>query len=146
MGRRQPTLSIMSSICSFVSASFTLMHNARIERRSHARHVAEQESPLATRHDELHRAAEISAARARQRVHLGHRLAPPPAAESYFSGSLLAGFLSAHPQVRLDLAVSEAPLDIVAEGYDAGVRLGEVIDRDMIAVPVSGDIRLIVVA
>jgi len=65
--------------------------------------------------------------------------------EGYFSGPLLAGFLAAHPQVRLDLAVSEAPVDIVAEGFDAGVRLGEVIDRDMIAVPVSGDIRLVVV-
>jgi DNA-binding transcriptional LysR family regulator len=67
-------------------------------------------------------------------------------AETYFSGPLLAGFLTAHPHVRLELAVSEAPLDIVSEGYDAGVRLGEVIDRDMIAVRVSGDIRLIVVA
>jgi len=47
--------------------------------------------------------------------------------------------------VRLDLAVSESPVDIVAAGYDAGVRLGEVIDREMIAVPVSGDIRLLVV-
>ena len=67
-------------------------------------------------------------------------------AESYFTGPLLAGFLAAHPHVRLELAVSETTVDIVAEGYDAGVRLGEVIDRDMIAVPVSGDIRLIVVA
>jgi DNA-binding transcriptional LysR family regulator len=66
-------------------------------------------------------------------------------AATYFDGPLLAGFLAAHPHVRLDLAVSETPVDIVAEGYDAGARLGEVIDRDMIAVPVSGDIRLIVV-
>ena len=41
--------------------------------------------------------------------------------------------------------VSDDPVDIVADGYDAGIRLGEVIDRDMIAVPVSDDIRLIVV-
>jgi DNA-binding transcriptional LysR family regulator len=67
-------------------------------------------------------------------------------AESYFTGPLLAGFLTAYPHVRLELAVSETAVDIVAEGYDAGVRLGEVIHRDMIAVPVSGDIRLIVVA
>jgi len=67
-------------------------------------------------------------------------------AETYLTGPLLAGFLTAHPHVRLELAVSETPVDIVSEGYDAGVRLGEVIDRDMIAVPVSGDIRLIVVA
>jgi DNA-binding transcriptional LysR family regulator len=67
-------------------------------------------------------------------------------AETYFNGPLLAGFLAAHPHVRLDLSVSETAVDIVAEGYDAGARLGEVIDRDMIAVPVSGDIRLVVVA
>ena len=67
-------------------------------------------------------------------------------AETYFDGPLLAGFLAAHPHVRLELAVGEAPVDIVAEGYDAGARLGEVIDRDMIAVPISGDIRLVVVA
>lgn len=33
----------------------------------------------------------------------------------------------------------------MAAGYDAGIRLGEVIDRDMIAVPISGDLRLVVV-
>ena len=67
-------------------------------------------------------------------------------AETYFNGPLLAGFLVTHPHVRLDLAMSEATVDIVAEGYDAGARLGEVIDKDMIAVPLSGDIRLVVVA
>jgi DNA-binding transcriptional LysR family regulator len=67
-------------------------------------------------------------------------------AETYFSGPLLAGFLAAYPHVRLDLSVSETAMDIVAEGYDAGARLSEVIDKDMIAVPISGDIRLIVVA
>ena len=68
-----------------------------------------------------------------------------PAAEGFLSGALLAGFLEAHPHVRLDLFFSDEPLDIVAEGYDAGIRLGEVIDKDMIAVPVSGDLRLCVV-
>jgi DNA-binding transcriptional LysR family regulator len=45
--------------------------------------------------------------------------------ESYFTGPLLAGFLDAKPHVRLDLAASDALVDIVAAGYDAGVRLGE---------------------
>jgi DNA-binding transcriptional LysR family regulator len=67
------------------------------------------------------------------------------AAESFLSAATLAGFLAAHPHVRLDLLVSDETVDIVAAGYDAGVRLGEVIDRDMIAVPVSGDLRLVVV-
>ena len=73
------------------------------------------------------------------------RLLMTPVAQSFVSGELLARFLDAHPHVRLDLVLSDEPLDIVAEGYDAGVRLGEVIDRDMIAVPVSGDLRLVVV-
>jgi DNA-binding transcriptional LysR family regulator len=73
------------------------------------------------------------------------RLHVAGAAESFLSGPALAGFLTEHPHVALDLFVSDEPLDIVAEGYDAGVRLGEVIDRDMVAVPVSGDLRLVVV-
>lgn len=59
--------------------------------------------------------------------------------------SFLPGFLAEHPHVRLDLVVSEVPLDIVAEGFDAGIQLGEVIDVDMIAVPMTGDLRMAVV-
>ena len=73
------------------------------------------------------------------------RLHVSTAADAFLAGPLLAGFLAAHPQVQLDLLVSDAPVDIVAEGYDAGIQLGEVIDRDMIAVAVTGDIRLVVV-
>ena len=67
------------------------------------------------------------------------------AAETLIGESLLAGFLSEHPHVQLDLVVSDAPVDIVAEGFDAGIQLGEVIDKDMIAVPVTGALRLTVV-
>jgi DNA-binding transcriptional LysR family regulator len=79
------------------------------------------------------------APRGRLRVHTSG------AAESFLSGSLLTRFLTEYPHVDLDVAVSDAPVDIVAQGYDAGIQLGEVIDRDMIAVPVSGDLRLVVV-
>ena len=57
----------------------------------------------------------------------------------------LADFLAAHLHVGLDIVVSDGAVDIVAAGYDAGIQLGEVIDRDMIAVPVTGDIRMSVV-
>jgi DNA-binding transcriptional LysR family regulator len=57
----------------------------------------------------------------------------------------LADFLTTHVHVRLDLVVSDAVVDIVAAGFDAGIQLGEVIDRDMIALPVTGDIRMTVV-
>jgi len=48
--------------------------------------------------------------------------------------------------VQVDVFVTDDEFDIVAEGYDAGVRLGEVIEQDMIAVPVSGEQRQLVVA
>lgn len=73
------------------------------------------------------------------------RLHSSTAAETMFGESLLSGFLTAHPHIQLDLVVSETPVDIVADGYDAGIQLGEVIDKDMIAVPETGDLRLVVV-
>jgi DNA-binding transcriptional LysR family regulator len=73
------------------------------------------------------------------------RLTVSSGADDFLRGPLLAGFIAAHPHVRLDLAVSDEPTDIVASGYDAGIQLGEVIDRDMIAVPVTGDLRLAIV-
>jgi DNA-binding transcriptional LysR family regulator len=73
------------------------------------------------------------------------RLNVAGAADTFLSGPTLGAFLKSYPEVRLDLIVNDEPADIVAEGYDAGVRLGEVIDQDMITVPVSGQMRLIVV-
>lgn len=73
------------------------------------------------------------------------RLLVSAGGEHFLREQVLAGFLGAHPHVRLDLAVSSETTDIVAHGYDAGVQLGEVIDRDLIAVPVSGDLCLAVV-
>lgn len=73
------------------------------------------------------------------------RLHVAGAAAGFLSGELVARFLARHREVRLDVFVSDEPSDIVADGYDAGIRLGEVIDKDMIAVPVSGDLRLLVV-
>jgi DNA-binding transcriptional LysR family regulator len=73
------------------------------------------------------------------------RLHVSTAAESFLEGPVLADFLAAHPHIRLDLAVSGAIPDIVAGGYDAGMELGEVIDRDMISVPVTGKMRMTVV-
>jgi DNA-binding transcriptional LysR family regulator len=74
------------------------------------------------------------------------RLAVTSIAEAFLSGPMLARFAKAYPQVTLDVTVTDAEFDIVAHGYDAGVRLGEVIEQDMIAVPVSGPQREIAVA
>jgi DNA-binding transcriptional LysR family regulator len=74
------------------------------------------------------------------------RLAVSSIAERFIAGPLLATFAQAHPGVQLDITVTDDEFDIVAEAYDAAVRLGEVIERDMIAVPLSGDQRQLVVA
>ncbi|CAM5647662.1 HTH-type transcriptional regulator PgrR [Mycolicibacterium aubagnense] len=67
-------------------------------------------------------------------------------AERFISGPLLAGFLAQYPEVKLDITITDEEFDIVAEGYDAGVRLGEVIEQDMVAVPVSAEQRQCAVA
>lgn len=61
-------------------------------------------------------------------------------------GELLASFITAYPQVEVDITVTDEEFDIVGQGYDAGVRLGEVIAQDMIAVPVSNAQRQVAVA
>lgn len=58
----------------------------------------------------------------------------------------LAQFVRAYPDVVLDVTSSNDPVDLVAGEYDAGIQIGEFIQRDMIAVRVSGDMRLAVVA
>jgi DNA-binding transcriptional LysR family regulator len=73
------------------------------------------------------------------------RLVVSAGAERFLRDELLAEFLTTHAHIELDIAVTNEIRDIVASGYDAGIHLGEVIDRDMIAVPVSGDLRLLVV-
>ena len=73
------------------------------------------------------------------------RLHTSTVAETMIGESLLTSFLGDNPHVQLDLVVSDSAVDIVADGYDAGIQLGEVIDKDMIAVPVTGDLRLAVV-
>ncbi|MGQ0713797.1 MAG: LysR family transcriptional regulator [Gemmatimonadaceae bacterium] len=73
------------------------------------------------------------------------RLLVGPHVEPVSAGPLFSSFLTSYPEVKLDLVVSDAVVDVVALGYDAGIQLGEVIDRDMIAVPVTGDIRMTVV-
>lgn len=73
------------------------------------------------------------------------RLAVSSVAEGFLSGPLLAAFAEMYPEVQLDIDVTDEEFDIVARGYDAGVRLGEVIEQDMIAIPVAGAVRQIAV-
>jgi DNA-binding transcriptional LysR family regulator len=54
-------------------------------------------------------------------------------------------FLSTYPEVHLELAVGEAPIDIVAKGFDAGIGPHDRVPADMIAVRVMGPLKVVVV-
>lgn len=59
---------------------------------------------------------------------------------------LLEGFLRENPHVRLELTNDEGFVDIVERGFDAGVRIGESLHKDMVAIPLGGPITAAVVA
>ncbi|PVM89599.1 LysR family transcriptional regulator [Caulobacter radicis] len=67
------------------------------------------------------------------------------AAELYIQ-PILPAFRRAYPSVVLDVTVDDEVVDTVAAGYDAAIRLGEVIERDMVAVPLEPPVRQIPVA
>jgi DNA-binding transcriptional LysR family regulator len=55
-------------------------------------------------------------------------------------------FLPEYPDIKIEITIDYGLTDIIAEQYDAGVRIGEIVDKDMIAVPIGPDMRMIVVA
>ncbi len=58
---------------------------------------------------------------------------------------LISAFLKAYPDIRIELTHDEGYVDIVEKGYDAGVRMGESVQKDMIAVPLGDPLEVVVV-
>jgi DNA-binding transcriptional LysR family regulator len=73
------------------------------------------------------------------------RLSVPRAVVSVLLEPLIASFCQAYPEVEVEIAVSEKLIDLAAQGFDAGIRLGQFIATDMIAVRLSPPFRLIVI-
>lgn len=59
---------------------------------------------------------------------------------------VVPAFLQTNPHVQLELITEGRLVDIIAQGFDAGVRLAEAVPRDMIAVPFGGSIRFVAIA
>lgn len=59
---------------------------------------------------------------------------------------LVTRFIAAHPDVEVEIVSDDALIDVVSEGFDVGVRFGERIEGDMIAVPLVPRMRSAVVA
>jgi DNA-binding transcriptional LysR family regulator len=64
----------------------------------------------------------------------------PPAAQSVLA-PLLAKFLAQYPDIKLEISVDGANVDIVAQQFDAGIRSSDRVDRDMIAVKITNEWR-----
>jgi DNA-binding transcriptional LysR family regulator len=60
--------------------------------------------------------------------------------------SVVPVFLARHPEMALDLVTDGRLIDIVAGGFDAGIRLGEAVPQDMVAVRFGGEARFLAVA
>lgn len=73
------------------------------------------------------------------------RLTVPHGAVSNVIGPVLLVFRERHPRIDIELVVEDRFVDIVAEGFDAGVRLIEAIERDMVQVRLTAAFRFIVV-
>lgn len=67
------------------------------------------------------------------------------AAETFLE-PVLPAFVAAYPDVVLDITLDDTVVDMVANGYDAAIRIGEVIERDMVAVPLGPEMRMVAVA
>ena len=94
---------------------------------------------------DLHGAlAEVEAVRSRPGGTL--RINANETAARLLLGSAVPAFLARYPDMSLDLVTDGRLIDIVAEGFDAGVRLGETVPQDMIAVRLGGDTRFVAVA
>ena len=73
------------------------------------------------------------------------RLTVPQVAWPYVVAPVLPELRARHPRIDVEVTAEDRLVDIVAEGYDAGVRLSEAIERDMVQVRLTGAFRFVVV-
>ena len=73
------------------------------------------------------------------------RLTMPPAVVPILLEPLIASFCQAYPEVEVEIVASEGLTDLAAKGFDAGVRMGQFIAADMVAVRLTPQFRFVVV-
>ena len=74
------------------------------------------------------------------------RISMPRSAEALYFEALVLPFLQRYPEITLEIDSNDALVDIVAGGFDAGVRYGNVLAQDMVAVPFGAPMRSVAVA
>lgn len=73
------------------------------------------------------------------------RLTVPRSVVPILLGPLVASFCQAYPDIEVEIAASEELVDIAAQGFDAGIRLGKFVGDDMVAVPLTKPLPLTIV-
>lgn len=73
------------------------------------------------------------------------RLNLPRAVVRYVIEPVLAGFCEAYPEVEVEICADDSFVDLVEGGFDAGIRLGEYLEADMVAVRLTPPFRFLVV-
>jgi DNA-binding transcriptional LysR family regulator len=73
------------------------------------------------------------------------RLTVPRAAFHFVIEPVLPQFRERHPRIEVELVFEDRRVDIVGEGYDAGIRLSEYVERDMVSVRLTDPFRFVVV-
>jgi DNA-binding transcriptional LysR family regulator len=73
------------------------------------------------------------------------RITVPQMVLHHLIAPMLAEFMRAWPELKLDIHVENRLTDLITEGFDAGIRLGERLARDVVAVPLGGPQRAVVV-
>ena len=73
------------------------------------------------------------------------RLSVPGDAAMFLLAPVLPIFAERYPDIELDLSVNNRMIDVIEQGYDAGIRYGGTVPEDMIAQRLSSDIRWVVV-
>jgi DNA-binding transcriptional LysR family regulator len=73
------------------------------------------------------------------------RINCPRTAAIHVLGPLIGAFLKAYPEITLDIVTEEKLVDIVAGRFDAGIRLGEKVEQDMVAVRLGAELEMLVV-
>ncbi|PZM12275.1 LysR family transcriptional regulator [Rhizobium tubonense] len=72
------------------------------------------------------------------------RITAPRFASDVLLGERIGDFLNLYPDITLEIANEDGFIDIVEEGFDAGIRFEESLEADMIAVKVSSDLRTVI--
>ena len=73
------------------------------------------------------------------------RLSVPRSVVPILLEPLIASFCQTYPEVEIEIAVSEQLVDLAAQGFDAGIRLGQFIAADMVAVRLTRPLRFVIV-